>query len=375
MKYVVTSTLLYGRLQTIDRVISPKNSIPVLSCFLFKFQGEQLEVTASDNETTLKCNIPLIQTEGDCTFAIAAKQLLDILKEIPEQPLTIDFNATTMQLGLTYQNGHFTLQAESGDEYPQMKSSEGESNEVEVPAKTLSHAFAAAIIAASNDEARKIMNGLFIDITTDDLSVVASDGHKLVCYRIFCNTHQTTQSFILPRKPAALLRTIIDKIDGNITLRTFGDGGALVQAEDFQMTCRLLQEKYPNYKNVIPQNNSNIATIDRASLQSAARRVLVASDKATALIKFNFEAGKVTLATENVSYAQSAEEKLVCQYEGIPLRIGFRGDYLLELLSNVQSQDVVLRLSDPARAGLILPSEQEKDTDLTMLLMPLLIAN
>lgn len=375
MKYVVTSTVLYSRLQTVDRVITQKNNLPILSCFLFQLKGNNLEVTATDNDTTLKCNVPLTESDGDCTFAIPAKQFLDILKEIPEQPLTIEYNPTTLQIDITYQNGHFSLQAEPGDEFPVQKQNDGQGNEIVLNASTLSKGFASAIIAASNDEARKIMNGLFVDITPQDLSIVASDGHKLVCYKIICDTHNTTTNFILPRKPATLLRSIIDKINGDVTLRTYNDGNAIIETENFKMICRLLQEKYPNYKNVIPQNNTNIATIDKASLQSAVRRVLVASDKATSLIKFTFEPGKVTLITENVNYGQRAEEKLVCQYEGTPLRIGFRGDYMLELLNNVQSQDVVLRLADPSRAGLILPSEQEKDTDVIMLLMPLLIAN
>ncbi len=375
MKYVVTSTLLYSRLQTIDRVITPKNSIPILSCFLFQVKDGNLEVTATDNDTTLKCNILLTESDGDTTFAIPAKQLLDILKEIPEQPLTIEYNPTTLQIEISYQNGHFSLQAEPGDEFPIMKKNDGESAKITINATTLSRGFASAIIAASNDEARKVMNGIFIDITPEDLSIVASDGHKLVCYKILCDTHNTTTSFILPRKPATLLRSIIDKLSGDITLCTYEDGNAVIEAESFNMTCRLLQEKYPNYKNVIPQNNTNVATVDKQSLQSAVRRVLVASDKATSLCKFTFEPGKVTLIAENKNYSQSAEEKIVCQYEGTPLRIGFRGDYLLELLSTIQSQDVILRLSDPSRAGLVLPSEQEKDTDVIMLLMPLLIAN
>jgi DNA polymerase-3 subunit beta len=375
MKYVVTSTLLYSRLQLIDRVITQKNSFPILSCFLFKIKDNNLEVTATDNDTTLKCNIALTESDSDSSFAIPAKQLLGILKEIPEQPLAIEYNPTTLQIDITYQNGHFSLQAEPGDEFPALKKHDGEGHRITLEAATLSRGFASAIIAASNDEARKVMNGIFIDITPQDLSVVASDGHKLVCYKIICDTNNTTTNFILPRKPATLLRSIIDKMSGDITLCTYDDGSAVIEADSFNMTCRLLQEKYPNYKNVIPQNNTNIATIDKASLQSAVRRVLVASDKATSLCKFTFEPGKVTLITENQPYAQSAEEKIVCQYEGTPLRIGFRGDYLLELLSTIQSQDVILRLSDPSRAGLILPSEQEKNTDVIMLLMPLLIAN
>ena len=353
----------------------PKNNIPILTCFLFNVKDGVMEITGTDNETTLKCSLQLNQSDGDACFAVPSKQLLDILKEIPEQPLSIDFNPTTLQIDLSYQNGHFSLQAENGNDYPQMQENEGEGHTIILNADILNKAFGCTIVAASSDESRKVMNGLFFDITPKDLSIVASDGHKLVCYKILCDTHDISTNFILPRKPASLLRSILEKMTADITLRTFDNGNARIEAEEFKMDCRLLQEKYPNYKNVIPKNNPNIATIDRASFQSALRRMLVACDKGTELIKFNFEAGKMTLSTENLNYAQSAEEKLVCQYEGTALRIGFRGDYMLDLLNNVQSTDVILQLSDPSRAGLILPSEQEKDTDIVMLLMPLLIAN
>lgn len=373
MKYVVTSTLLYGRLQMLDRVVNPKNTAPILQCFLFKAHGDNLMITATDNDTTINTTVPLTQGDSDTSFAIPAKQIMDILKEIPEQPLTIEFNPNTYQINLRYQNGHFLLQGENGDDFPQQKDPEGESHEITVSAPLLSKAFASAIVAASDDENRKVMNSIFVDITPQDLSVVASDGHKLVCYKILCDTHDTTASFILPRKPSALLRSIIDKEEGNITLCTWSSGAARINTDSFSMSCLLLMEKYPNYKNVIPQNNTNIATIDKETLQSAVKRVLVASDKATSLVKLNCEVGKITLSTENLSFAQSAEEQVVCQYEGMPLRIGFRGDYLLDLLSNVTSTNVLIKLSDPSRAGLILPAEQDKDTDLTMLLMPLLI--
>ena len=375
MKYIVTSTLLYSRLQTVDRVITQKNSTPILKCFLFRFQNGILEVTATDNDTTLQCRIPLVESDSNTSFAVPARQLLDILKEIPEQPLTIEFNPTTLQIDIIYQSGHFCLQTEQGDVFPMLKEYTEEGHEITIRANHLSRSFGSAIIAASVDESRKVMSGLFIDITPQDVSVVASDGHKLVCFKIICDTKNTITNFVLPRKPATLLRSIIDKQQGDVILRTFADGSAVIEAEPYTMTCRLLQEKYPNYRNVIPQSNNNIATIDKASLLGSVRRVLVASDKATSLIKFTFEPGKVTLMTENVNYAQSAEEKLVCQYEGIPLRIGFRGDYLLDLLNNIQSSDVILKLSDPSKAGLILPSEQEEGTDVIMLLMPLLIAN
>lgn len=375
MRYVVTSTLLYSRLQNVERVILPKNNIQILSCFLFEIQGTQMQVTASDKDTTLKTSIQLLEANGDCKFALEAKQIMDILKEIPEQPLTLDINSSTLQIELCYQNGKFMFQGESGDEYPMQKITEGEDHHIVIGAPELTKGLSTAIIAAASDESRKVMNGIFMDITPEDLSVVASDGHKLVRYRIVCDTQGTTAQLTLPQKPAGILKIILDKEKNNISIHTVDNKYAIIKTDNYEISCRLIEEKYPNYKIVIPQHNDSVATIDRSSFVSAMRRLLVVADKTTALIKFQFELNQVTLTSENLNYALSGEEKLVCQYQGASLKIGFKGTDLLELVNNLQGADVILKLSDPSRAGLILPSQQEKDTDMLMLLMPLLINN
>jgi DNA polymerase-3 subunit beta len=375
MRYVVTSTLLYSRLQNVERVILPKNNIQILSCFLFEVHGSKMDVTASDKDTTMKTSIELLEANGDCKFALESKQLMDILKEIPEQPLTMDINSSTLQIELSYQNGKFMFQGESGDDYPMQQVTEGEERKIVIGAPQLTKGLSTAIIAAASDESRRVMNGIFMDITPEDLSVVASDGHKLVRYRIVCDTQGTTAQFTLPQKPAGILKVILEKEKNEVAINIIDNRYAIIETENYQISCRLIEEKYPNYKSVIPQHNDFIATIDRSSFMSAMRRVLVVADKTTALIKFQFESNLVTLTSENINYALSGEEKLVCQYEGAPLKIGFKGTDLLELINNLQGSEVILKLSDPSRAGLILPSEQGKDTDLLMLLMPLLINN
>ncbi len=375
MRYVVTSTLLYSRLQNIERVIQPKNTIQILSCFLFDIKGNNMMVIATDQDTMLKTNIELQEANGDCKFALESKQIMNILKEIPEQPLTLEINPGTLQIDLTYQNGHFSFQGVQGDEYPIPATPEGESNDITLEAASLVKGISTALIAAANDETRKVMNGVFMDISPEDLSIVASDGHKLIRYRIVCDTHGTTAGFTLPQKPANILKNILEKAKGAIVIRTYGTRNAMIETEDYVISCRLIEDKYPNYKSVIPTQNNNVAVIDRASFVSAMRRVLVVADKTTALVKFVFSNNKVVLTSENINYSLSAEEQLVCQYEGMPLKIGFKGTDMLELISALQGTDFIIKLADPSRAGLILPGEQSENTDLLMLLMPLLINN
>lgn len=373
MKYVVSSTLLYGRLQNVERVIQTKNSLAILSCFLFDVKGQLLEITSSDGETIMKTKVELSEASGDIKFAIDAKKLMDILREIPDQPLTFDVDPNTIQIELTYQNGSFSIQGEPGDDFPEQRLQAEEDNAIKLDAVAFCKGLGTAIVAAASNDGRKVMNGVYMDISPNDVSLVASDGHKLVRYSIATDTQDTTVGMTVPQKPAAVLKSALDKETGTITIHTYGTSSAVIETENYTISCRLIEERYPNYKSVIPEHNDNVAVIDRASLISAMRRVMVVSDPTTTLIKFQFEPNQVTLTTEDINYSQRANEKLVCQYDGMPLKIGFKGADLINLVNNIQTPDIILKLSDPSKAGLILPSEQEKGTDVVMLLMPLLI--
>lgn len=375
MRYTVNSAELSSHLQNLDKVILVKNSIPILTCVLFEINDTTLTMRATDKEVTLTSKLQLIDSSGDSSFAINAKRIIEILKAIPEQPVTLDVNTTTLQIDLTYQNGHMIFQGENADEFPTLKTIDGELTSLNVNAAILSKGLANAVVAAANDDARIAMQGIFFDITPDEFAIVASDGRKLVHSLINCDTNGITTSFIVPQKPVTIMRSVLDKSDATIQISTNTEGNAAFDMGDYVMYCRLVSEVYPNYKKVIPQNNDRIATIDRASLTNALRRVMVIADKSTSLIKLQFEADKLTISAENNNYAQSAEEHILCQYEGMPIKIGFQGNFLVDLLSRISSEEVVIKLSDPSRAGLILPSVQEEGFNILMLLMPLLITN
>lgn len=375
MRYVINSAELHTRLQNLDKVILVKNSIPILSCVLFEISDSTLKMRATDKEITLISSMQLIESSGDCSFAINAKRILEILKSIPEQPITLDVNTATLQIDLNYQNGHMVFQGENAEEFPLVKENEGHTATIPVAADALSKALANAIVAAASDDARIAMQGIFIDITPEEFAVVASDGRKLVRSLINCNTNGISTSFILPQKPVTIIRSVLDKANSLVNISTFTEGNATFEMEDYTMHCRLVTETYPNYKKVIPQNNDRIATIDRNSLANALRRVMVIADRSTCLVKLQFEADKLTITAENNNYAQAAEEHILCQYEGMPIKIGFQGNFLQDLLGRVNSEEIVIKLSDPSRAGLVLPSEQEPDINILMLLMPLLITN
>ena len=276
MKLKVSSAALFGRLTSINRVLNSKNSFPILDCFLFEIEGQQLRLTASDSETTLNTSLELIESEQDARFCIKAKTIQDSLKEIADQPITLEINLDTMEIHGEYQNGSFNIVGERADEYPTPHQMEGDLVCHEMRQNVLLAGINHSLFATADDEIRPVMTGIYFDFTPECLLFVSTDGRKLVRAKDFSVKSETQMGFILPKKPANILKSLLQKGDGMATL-TFNDKLAQVQTEEFTLTCRLIDGRYPNYNSVIPQNNPYRATIDRAALVSTLKRVLVFS--------------------------------------------------------------------------------------------------
>lgn len=372
MKFIVSSSTLFSHLQAISRVINSKNSLPILDCVLIELQEGTLTMTASDNETTLSTAIEVSDYEGEGAFAISSKTILEALKENPEQPLDFNVNLETLAITVNYQNGNYSLMAQDAMEFPRLKHLSNNMVNLTIPADILLSAINRCIFATADDELRPVMNGIYFDITPQDITMVASDGHKLVRNKSFSAVSNEKAAFILPKKPANLLKNLLPKEQGDVTI-SFDDSNALFNLENYQMNCRLIEGRYPNYNSVIPQNNPHKAIIDRLSFISALRRVSVFSSQASSLIKMTLEENQMVISAKDIDFSTSAEEKIVCQYDGKPMSIGFRSSFLIEILNNIASQNVIIELADPSRAGLIVPEEQEENEDLLMLLMPMML--
>ena len=372
MKFIVSSSTLFSHLQAISRVINSKNSLPILDCVLIELQEGTLTMTASDNETTLSTAIEVSEYEGEGAFAISSKTILEALKENPEQPLDFNVDLETLAINVNYQNGNYSLMGQDAIEFPRLKHLSNSMVNMTIPADVLLSAINRCIFATADDELRPVMNGVYFDITPQDVTMVASDGHKLVRNKSFSVASNEKAAFILPKKPANLLKNLLPKEQGDVTI-TFDDSNALFNLENYQMNCRLIEGRYPNYNSVIPQNNPHKAIIDRASFISALRRVSVFSSQASSLIKMTLDENQMTISAKDIDFSTSAEETIVCQYDGKPMSIGFRSSFLIEILNNIASQNVVIELADPSRAGVIVPEEQEENEDLLMLLMPMML--
>ncbi len=372
MRFVISSSVLSARMQTIGRVIVAKNNLPILDCFLFEVKGNTLTLTASDNETTLRTVMELSEADADIRFAANAKTVQDAIKEIPDQPLEFYVNEKNMEVTVEYRNGKYNLMAQNADEYP-VPATPGEgSAELRIEAPRLLENVGRALFATADDALRPVMNGIYFDIQTDSLTVVASDGQKLACSTSYGVTSPEVGSFIIHKKPATLLKNILAKADDTVTI-TFDGRNAEIRTENYQMACRLIEGKYPNYRSVIPKENPNVATVNREALIAALRRTLIFSSVVSSLIKVRIDGGRLTVSSNDSEFARSAEESLLCDYAGAPMTIGFKGPFLLELLNNLSGEEVVIRLADGTRAGVIVPAEQKENEEVLMLLMPLMI--
>ena len=372
MKIKVSSAALFSRLTSINRVLNSKNSFPILDCYLFETQGQTMTVTASDSETTLVTTVELIESDTDARFCIKAKTIQDSLKEISDQPVTFDINLDTMEIRGKYQNGKFNIVGERADEYPAPHALDGDTVVHNIAQSTLLSGINHTIFATADDEIRPVMTGVYFDFTPDSLIFVGTDGRKLV--RMTDNTVKSEQQvgFILPKKPANILKSLLQKADAPAEL-SFNEKMACVKTPEFVLTCRLIDGRYPNYNSVIPQNNPYKATIDRAALISTLKRVLVFSSQSSAQVKLSFKDNSLTVSGQDIDYSTSAEERIMCEYDSPTINIGFKGTLLLDILGNLDGSEVVFQLADPGRAGIITPAEQKDSEDILMLLMPMML--
>ncbi len=374
MKFVVSSTDLLGHLQAVSRVISSKNTLPILDNFLFRLDGNELEITASDLESTLITKMTLENTSDSGSIAVPARILTDTLKEFPEQPLTFEIDNEKLSVVINSENGKFTVVGQNAGDFPQMPSiKQDQKATIEVPAEVLYSGINKTLFATADDELRPVMNGVYVELATDNLTFVASDAHKLVRYKRTDAKADTDSSFILPKKPASLLKNVLPKEENPVTIE-FDEKNAFFSMTEYKLICRLVEGNYPSYSSVIPTENPNKLSIDRVEFYNTLKRVSVYSNQASNLVKLALTGNQITVSAQDIDFSISAYERLNCQYEGDDMEIGFKSTFLIEILSNLSSTDVIVELSDPTRAGIMLPAVSENDDeDVLMLLMPMMI--
>ena len=372
MKFTISSSKLFSQLQAVSRVINNKNSLPILDDVLFDLVGNELKLTASDGETTIRTSVEVEGVEGGGKVASAAKLLLETLKEFSEQPLAFTIDENNFAVSMVSQNGTYSFVGVNGNEYPEMPGAEMGARELAIPANVLQSAIEKTIFATADDDLRPVMNGIFFDIEEDKVTMVATDAHRLVRYSNTGVKPGVAASFILPKKPASLLKNLLAKEENEVKV-TFGAKNARFEFGSTIIVCRQIEGRFPNYNAVIPQSNQNIVTVDRQTIINACKRVAVFANNGTAQLRLALTENSIKISAQDIDFSTSAEETITCDYNGTPMAIGFKAPFLIDLLSSITSADVLLKLADPARAGLLLPAENEENEDVLMLLMPMLL--
>ena len=373
MKFIVSSLKLLKNLQALSGVIGSKNTLPILDDFLFQLTENELKITTSDLDVTMSVSMVPDMVDGTGEVTIPARLLLEIMKNFPDVPITISVDNSTLAVELIAGEGRYKLAGHKSDEFPQLPVM-ADTSTWEIPADVLAKGFEKTVFATGVDEIRPIMSGVLMEMSSDFLNFVATDAHKLVRYRRMDVKSDVAASFIMPKKPINQLKNILATLADEPVRIEFNKTNASFVFGDYVLICRLIEGRYPNYDAVIPKQNPNHLTIDRQTFLSAIRRVAVFSSKATHQVRFRIAGQELTLTAEDIDFYNEAKERLTCSYQGDDMEIGFNSRFLQEMLSNFDSEMVRIEMSAPNRAGIIMPSENENESeDLLMLLMPVML--
>ncbi len=372
MKFTISSSTLLSVLSTTGKVISNKSTFPILDYFLLELKEGELKVTTSDLETTLITTLEVDNVESEGVVAAPGKLMLDLLKEFAEMPLDIEVDDSTWEITLSWKSGSLSIPGANPTSYPALQSLAEEKREMEFDASVLTSGISKTFFATADDELRPVMNGVYFNVTPGNVTFVATDAHKLVKYSV--DTEQdVSASFILPKKPANLLKSMLVKVDDVVSV-TFDSQNVLFEFGHTTMVCRLIEGSYPNYNAVIPTQNPNKVLVDRVELLNSIKRVAVCSNPTTNLIRMDIENNKLSLKAQDIDFSVSANETLSCSYDSAAITIGFKSTFLIEILNNTESATVLIELGDSTRAGVFKAvSDEPSNGESLMLLMPMMI--
>jgi len=370
MRFIVSTSTLLKQLQSVSGALSNSTVLPILENFLFEIKDGNLTISATDLQTSMTTSLT-VEAKENGRIAIPSRILLDTLKSLPEQPIAFNIDDTTFAIEINAGDGKYKLSGENGEDFPKIPVVENASS-VNLPASVLAEAINKTIFAVSNDELRPAMTGVYCQLSTSSLTFVATDAHKLVRYRRKDAKAASTASFILPKKALNLLKSALPSEDIKVSVE-YNSTSAFFKFSNINLVCRLIDERYPDYEAVIPKNNPNKLTIERQAFLSSLNRVAIYANKTTHQVRLKISGSELNISSEDIDFANEAHERLSCQYDGEDIEIGFNAKFLIEMLKNLAGEEVMLEMSTPNRAGLLLPQNGDENEDVLMLVMPVML--
>lgn len=370
MKFIANSAYLLKQLSNINGVITTNPVVPILENFLFELDKGSLTVTASDLQTSMITELQ-VESKEKGSIAVPARILLDTLKNLPEQPVTFSIDESTYSIEIISDNGRYKLSGENATDFPKVPSVSNDFT-AEISSDVLGRAVNNTIFATSNDELRPAMTGVYVNLGDKNTTFVATDGHRLVRYRRTDVKSENGNSIIIPRKALNLLKATLPAENTEVSLN-FNMSNAFFKFGNIKMICRLIDERFPDYDNVIPSGNNIKMTIERSDLLSALKRISIYANKTTHQVRLKITGSELQISAEDLDFSNEANERLSCEHDGEDIEIGFNAKFLIEMLTNMDSDSIKLTMSAPNKAGVILPAEKDKSEDILMLVMPVML--
>lgn len=372
MRFIVSTSTLLKHLQAVSGALSNSAVLPILENFLFEIKDTTLIISATDLQTSMTTSVAVESKEGG-KIAVPSKILLDTLKTLPEQPIAFSVDDNTFAIEISAGDGKYRLSGENGEDFPKIPTVDNASS-VNLPASVLAEAINKTIFAVSNDELRPAMTGVFCQLSPQNVTFVATDAHKLVRYRRNDAKADEATSFILPRKALNLLKSSIPAEDVNVSIE-YNSTSAFFKFSNINLICRLIDERYPDYEAVIPQNNPNKLTLDRALFLNCLKRVVIFANKTTHQVRLKITGSELNISSEDIDFSNEAHERISCQFDGDDMEIGFNAKFLIEMLNNLAGEEITIEMSTPNRAGILFPTVKDQNEDILMLVMPVMLNN
>lgn len=370
MKFIVNSSYLLKQLSNINGVITTNPVVPILENFLFEIDKNNLKVTASDLQTSMITEIT-IESKEKGSIAVPARILLDTLKNLPDQPVTFSIDSATYSIEISSDNGRYKLAGENATDFPKVPSPSKDFS-ASISSDVLSKAVSNTIFATSSDELRPAMTGVYVNLGDKSTTFVATDGHRLVRYRRTDIKSENGSTIIIPRKALNLLKTTLPTENTDVTI-DFNMSNAFFNFGNIKMICRLIDERFPDYENVIPSSNPIKMTISRTDLLGSLKRISIYANKTTHQVRLKITGSELQVSAEDLDFSNEANERLSCEHEGEDIEIGFNARFLIEMLTNLDVDQIKLNMSASNKAGVITPAEKEKGEDILMLVMPVML--
>ena len=370
MKFIVNSSYLLKQLSYINGVITANPVVPILENFLFEIDKSRLTVTASDLQTSMITEIN-VESKERGNIAVPARILLDTLKNLPDQPVTFSMDESTYSIELSSDNGRYKLSGENATDFPKVPSVSNDFS-ASISSDVLGRAISNTIFATSNDELRPAMTGVYVNLGDKNTTFVSTDGHRLVRYRRADVKSDNGSTIIIPRKALNLLKATLPSENTDVTI-DFNPSNAFFKFGTIRMICRLIDERFPDYENVIPATSTIKMTINRTDFLSSLKRISIYANKTTHQVRLKITGSELQVSAEDLDFSNEANERLSCEHEGEDIEIGFNARFMIEMLSNLDTEQIKLNMSAPNKAGVILPVEKDKNEDILMLVMPVML--